>query len=63
MSNGMSSKLSLQRVKGNRLLMSKAKALIEAAQALSMEVTALKFGEPTAYVYNPLDYAWEIHQS
>ncbi|NDH17638.1 MAG: single-stranded DNA-binding protein, partial [Opitutae bacterium] len=34
--------------------MSKAKALIEAAQALSMEVTALKFGKPTAYVYNPL---------
>src|SRR5210317_1301980 len=63
MSNGISSKLCLQRVKGNKLLMSKAKALIEAAQALSMEVTALKFGEPTAYVYNPLDYAWKIHQA
>ena len=43
--------------------MSKAKALIEAAQTLSREVTALKFGEPTAYVYNPLDYAWKIHQA
>jgi len=43
--------------------MSKAKALIEAAQTLSKEVTALKFGEPTAYVYNPLDYAWKIHQA
>jgi single-strand selective monofunctional uracil DNA glycosylase len=43
--------------------MSKAKALIEASQALSREVTALKFGEPTAYVYNPLDYAWKIHQA
>jgi len=23
----------------------------------------MKFSEPTAYVYNPLDYAWVIHQS
>jgi single-strand selective monofunctional uracil DNA glycosylase len=38
-------------------------ALIEAAQALSDAVAALDFAEPTAVVYNPLDYAWEPHCS
>ena len=36
--------------------------LIQASQKLSAEVSKLSFGEPTAYVYNPLDYAWSIHE-
>jgi single-strand selective monofunctional uracil DNA glycosylase len=36
--------------------------LIESVRKLSEEVLKLKFSEPTAYIYNPLDYAWAIHQ-
>ena len=38
-------------------------AMIKAAKALSAGVDALEFAEPTAVVYNPLDYAWAPHQS
>ena len=37
-------------------------SLKEAAKELARAVNALSFGPPTAYVYNPLDYAWEIHR-
>ena len=37
--------------------------LIEAGQDLSKEVSALVFGEPTAYIYNPLEYAWNLHRA
>lgn len=40
-----------------------SKELIEATRELSAEVDALKFGEPTAYVYNPLSYAWKAHET
>lgn len=35
--------------------------LITAAEELRSAVNALKFAPPVAYVYNPLDYAWEPH--
>ena len=36
--------------------------LIQSSQELSNEISKLSFGEPTAYVYNPLEYAWAIHE-
>lgn len=32
-----------------------------ATKALSAELNALRFSPPVSHVYNPLDYAWEIH--
>ena len=31
------------------------------AAELSARVSKLKFGPPVSHVYNPLDYAWEVH--
>ena len=42
--------------------MSLPDTLKEAARELARAVNALSFDLPTAYVYNPLDYAWEIHR-
>lgn len=39
-----------------------ADAMIAAAQTLSADVGALHFDAPVTHVYNPLDYAWEIHR-
>lgn len=39
--------------------MSLAPKLVKAAKQLREEVDSLSFGLPTAYVYNPLDYAWK----
>lgn len=36
-------------------------ALLEAAQRLRREVDALSFAAPVAFVYDPLEYAWELH--
>ena len=36
--------------------------LIQSSQELSNKISKLSFGEPTAYVYNPLEYAWAIHE-
>ena len=36
--------------------------LVLAAQRLSRVVDALHFSAPVTHVYNPLDYAWEIHR-
>lgn len=36
--------------------------IVKAAKTLSHAVNQLTFSEPTAYVYNPLDYAWEAHE-
>ncbi len=38
-------------------------ALVEAAAELRDAVGELKFAPPVACVYNPLDYAWEAHQT
>ncbi len=35
--------------------------LLTAAQTLSKAVHRLAFSAPVAFVYNPLDYAWEAH--
>lgn len=40
---------------------STASRLIDAARALSRQVDALPFAAPVSHVYNPLDYAWEVH--
>jgi len=38
-------------------------ALIDAARVLSRTVKRLRFGEPVTHVYNPLDYAWPMHEA
>lgn len=40
-----------------------ASALAEAAEDLRAAVEGLRFGPPTAFVYDPLDYAWEAHRT
>ena len=35
--------------------------LISIARTLRSKVDELDFGSPASYVYNPLDYAWEMH--
>lgn len=35
---------------------------MEAALRLRRELAPLRFARPVAYVYNPLDYAWEAHR-
>lgn len=40
-----------------------SEALIEAATALSKRVSRLRFGEPVTHVYNPLVYAWGMHEA
>lgn len=40
-----------------------ADQLIEAAHSLSSGVKALDFSEPVTHIYNPLDYAWQAHES
>ncbi len=37
-------------------------SLTTAAKRLSEVVNSLSFGEPTSFIYNPLDYAWAIHE-
>jgi len=38
------------------------RSLIRAARLLSSTVNDLRFGEPVAYVYNPLAYAWPAYR-
>ena len=40
-----------------------APALVAAARQLSAEIGALAFAPPVSHVYNPLDYAWAVHQA
>jgi single-strand selective monofunctional uracil DNA glycosylase len=39
-----------------------ATTLVEVSRQLSLEVDSLRFAEPVAYVYNPLNYAWNLHE-
>ncbi|TAH45697.1 MAG: single-strand selective monofunctional uracil-DNA glycosylase [Betaproteobacteria bacterium] len=39
-----------------------AATLIAAARELSAAVDGLRFAPPVTHVYNPLDYAWDIHE-
>jgi len=38
------------------------KALIKSVRKLNENISKLTFSEPTAFVYNPLEYAWIIHE-
>ena len=38
------------------------KALIKSVRKLNENISKLTFCEPTAFVYNPLEYAWIIHE-
>lgn len=38
------------------------KRMLQAAKKLSDEVDQLHFGEPVTHVYNPLAYAWRLHE-
>jgi single-strand selective monofunctional uracil DNA glycosylase len=42
---------------------SAAARLVEAARNLSTEIGRLHFGAPVSHVYNPLDYAWPVHEA
>ena len=42
--------------------MSPFESLNKAALELSQAVDQMSFGEPTKFVYNPLEYAWSIHE-
>src|SRR5271170_4620145 len=37
-------------------------SLIQAARDLAVQSDALQFAPPVAYVYNPLQYAWDGHE-
>jgi single-strand selective monofunctional uracil DNA glycosylase len=37
-------------------------SIVEATRAAVAELKRLRFGPPVACVYNPLDYAWELHR-
>lgn len=39
------------------------RALTQAARRLNHCLSELRFGEPVAYVYNPLEYAWSAYRS
>jgi single-strand selective monofunctional uracil DNA glycosylase len=38
-------------------------SLVLATQSVVKELQALRFGPPVACVYNPLDYAWDLHRA
>jgi single-strand selective monofunctional uracil DNA glycosylase len=40
-----------------------ARTLIDAAMELRSALRGLAFGAPVSHVYNPLEYAWEVHRS
>lgn len=40
-----------------------ADRVLAAAAALREEASALAFGDPVTHVTNPLDYAWDLHES
>ena len=42
--------------------MSKVSEIKNAAKELSHSVSKLRFSEPVTCVYNPLEYAWDLHE-
>ncbi len=40
-----------------------ASVLVRAARGLCADVAPLRFSAPVSHVYNPLDYAWPVHQA
>ena len=47
---------------GDALSAESVASLLAAAEILRHTVSALKFSQPVAHTYNPLDYAWEGHR-
>jgi len=47
----------------DRFLNDKINLLKKSAKKLSNNVDTLSFSDPTKFVYNPLSYAWQIHQN
>jgi single-strand selective monofunctional uracil DNA glycosylase len=43
--------------------MTRDHALIAAARSLSDDLGGLRFSEPVTHVYNPLEYAWPLHEA
>jgi single-strand selective monofunctional uracil DNA glycosylase len=41
----------------------RTRTLIAAARTLSDAVGAMRFGAPVSHVYNPLEYAWAVHEA
>ena len=39
----------------------RGQSLVDISAQLSAAMTSLRFADPVAYTYNPLDYAWELH--
>ncbi|MBX3463319.1 MAG: single-stranded DNA-binding protein [Planctomycetes bacterium] len=37
--------------------------LVQATQALVRDLAGLSFSAPVAFVYDPLDYAWDVHRA
>lgn len=42
---------------------SPADTLIDAARQLSQTLDRMRFAAPVSHVYNPLDYAWPVHEA
>lgn len=40
-----------------------ARALIDAARKLSDTLSPMRFSAPVSHVYNPLEYAWPVHEA
>ncbi len=43
--------------------MTVADELVRSARSLARAVDRLRFGPPIVHVYNPLDYAWKMHEA
>ena len=61
MKNGRNWKQERRQNKEGKVIMEKA--LAKSARALIEKMGKLRFSKPTVFVYNPLDYAWAIHEN
>ncbi len=43
--------------------MERARRIVEAALVLRSETSRMTFAPPVTHVYNPLEYAWEVHRA
>jgi len=47
----------------DKLHLDSSDMLTDAARALSRELAQMHFSPPVSHVYNPLDYAWDVHEA
>ncbi|WP_332672136.1 uracil-DNA glycosylase family protein [Aromatoleum sp.] len=47
----------------DKLCVDTADLLIDAAGVLARRLAELRFALPVSHVYNPLDYAWDVHEA